>query len=144
MEPVSGIASALSILEATARLSKATTEFYRNFRDAPRELAQLCANITQIQSRINTQLHVYQNLSGSGCSSNILPANALQVVETDLRTANSCLDSIRGSMVGKWDEPDRKQRLTWVVKDKRHVTKMLQVLGDVDSNLSAFLGTVTL
>lgn len=143
MEPLSGTASVLTILEATARVSKATTKLYWGFRDAPEELAQLCANISRTQSRIDTQLHIYQNLSRSGCAI-ALPADVLQDLETDLGSAVACLDSVRDSMAGKWDEPHTKQRLTWAFKDKREVTKIIQSLRDIDHNLSALLGTVML
>lgn len=143
MEPIGGIASILSILEAAACVSNVTAEIYREFRDAPKELARLAARISRIRSRIDVQLQIYRSLSGNNLD-NLVSAEALKTLQADLQDAVKCLDVVQDSVSATGTYPNGKQRCVWVFKDKRRVTRVVQNLRDVDTNLSALLTTLSL
>lgn len=143
MEPISGIASVLSILEAAVSVSKTARDLYRNLRDAPKEFAQLSTRISRTRSRIDVQLQLHQRLSG-GSLDTLLSNEALKVLHTDLIDATSCLTQMQDSVSTMLAHPEGRQRFVWVTRDKRKVIKVLQNLRDIDDNLSALLATLSL
>ncbi|KAI4115817.1 MAG: hypothetical protein LQ338_007801, partial [Usnochroma carphineum] len=143
MEPLSVAASLLSTLEATAFVSKATTELYRSLRDAPKELAQLSTRISQTRSRLDVQLHLYQSFSG-GNTVALLPEEALKTLHADLIDAKNCLEAIWGLIPANGGHTNGKQRISWVMRDKRKVMKIVHKLQDIDNNLTAMHGTLSL
>ncbi|KAI4250574.1 MAG: hypothetical protein L6R40_000174 [Gallowayella cf. fulva] len=140
MEPLSIAASLLTVLEATASVSKSTIALYRNVREAPKELAQLSTRVSQTRSRLAIQIQLYQSLNG-GSTKSLLPDGALVTFQADLENAKDCLGIIKGIRSAKGGG---KQCLSWVMQDKRKVTKVLLNLHDIDNNISALLTTLSL
>ncbi|KAI4136772.1 MAG: hypothetical protein L6R39_007619 [Caloplaca ligustica] len=143
MEPLSGVASILSVLEGTAFVSKVAVELYRNYRDVPEELSKLATRISQTRSRIDLQWQLCQSLS-AGTPETLLLDEALKALQTDLKDAITCLDTVRDSTSAKRPHPSGKERIIWLMKDKRTVMNVLQHLRDIDNNLSALLLTLSL
>ncbi|KAL9635165.1 MAG: hypothetical protein Q9204_002722 [Flavoplaca sp. TL-2023a] len=143
MEPVSIAASLLAVLEATAAVCKSITALYRNVREAPKELAHLCTQISQTQVRLNIQIRLHENLKNSNIGT-LLPDEALQTLQTDLKDAEVSLESVRNMISATSGYCNSKQRFGWVIQDKRKVTKLLGNLWDIDNNLSAMLHTMSL
>ncbi|KAL9036698.1 MAG: hypothetical protein Q9180_004148 [Flavoplaca navasiana] len=92
MEPVSTAASLLAVLEATTAVCKSITVLYRNVREAPKELAHLCTQISQTQVRLNIQIRLHENLKNSNIGT-LIPDEALQTLETDLKNAEHAISS---------------------------------------------------
>ncbi|KAL8693183.1 MAG: hypothetical protein Q9224_003802 [Gallowayella concinna] len=143
MEPLSIVASLLAVLEATAGVTKKTISLYRNVRDAPEELAQLSTRVSQTRLRLALQLQSYQSLNKCSLKP-LIPDGALPTFHTDLKRAQTCLDSIEGILSAKDGHSKGKQYLKWVMQDKCKVTKVLRNLHDIDENLSAMLTILSL
>ncbi|KAI4248232.1 MAG: hypothetical protein L6R42_009360 [Xanthoria sp. 1 TBL-2021] len=143
MEPLSIAASLLSVLEATAVVSKATIALYRNVRDAPKELAYLANQISRTRVRLDVQVQLCQSLSSSNLAKWV-PDEALEAFQTDLENATACLESVRDIIPAKANHKNSKHRFNWVFQDKRKVNKLLDNLRNIDSNLSAMLDTMSL
>lgn len=141
MEPISTAASCLALFEAAVVVSKAATHVYRNVRDAPKELAHLSNRILQTQLRLNVQLQFYQSL-GSYDVHPLLSAEALQVLQADLDDAQASLGAIEEISLGV-GKRNASQRVSWALYEKRKVTKILEKLRDIDSNLCAMLATLS-
>lgn len=140
MEPLSIAASLLSVLEATAVVSKATIALYRNVRDAPKELAYLANQISRTRVRLDVQVQLCQGLN-SGNLAKWVPDEALEAFQADLENATACLETVRDILPAK---SNSKHLFNWVVQDKRKVNKLLDNLRNIDSNLSAMLDTMSL
>ncbi|KAL8676853.1 MAG: hypothetical protein Q9186_006660 [Xanthomendoza sp. 1 TL-2023] len=143
MEPLSIVASLLAVLEATAGVTKKTISLYRNVRDAPEELGQLSTRVSQTRLRLALQLQSYQSLNKCSLKP-LIPDGALPTFHTDLKRAQTCLDSIEGILSAQDGHSKGKQYLKWVMQDKRKVTKVLRNLHDIDENLSAMLTILSL
>ena len=143
MEPLSIVASLLPILEATAVVCKTSIAFYHNVREAPQELAHVSTQISRTRVRLATQVRLYKELNISKLE-NVLPDEALETLYTDLETAKTCLESVQILLSAKTSHGNDKQHFSWIIRDKRKVNKLLDNLRDIDSNLSATLGTLSL
>ncbi|KAL9001457.1 MAG: hypothetical protein Q9169_000032 [Polycauliona sp. 2 TL-2023] len=142
MEPLGIAASLLTALEATAGVSKATIALYRNVRDAPKELEYLANQISRTQIRLDVQVKLYQGLN-VGYLANWITDDALKAFLGDLENAKTCLDSVRNIIPASADYSSSKHRFSWVAHDKRKVNKVLDNLRNIDGNLSAMLGTLS-
>ncbi|KAL8775221.1 MAG: hypothetical protein Q9209_000227 [Squamulea sp. 1 TL-2023] len=143
MDPLSITASLLTVLEATAVVSKATIKLYRNVRKAPKELAQLSAHISQTRARLDVQLRLYQSLSNGNLKSS-LPDDALVTFHTDLENAKTCLESIQNTIAARAGQSNGKQIFDWIMPDQRKVMKIVANLHDIDNGLSSMLNTLSL
>ncbi|KAI4218136.1 MAG: hypothetical protein LQ349_008843, partial [Xanthoria aureola] len=143
MEPLSIAASLLAVLEATAVVSKATLELYRNVRDAPKELADLLNRISRTRVRLDVQVQLCQSLT-SGNLARWIPDEALEAFQADLENAEACLESVRDIIPATSKDSNSRHRFNWVVREKRKVNKLLDNLRNIDSNLSAMLDTMSL
>ncbi|KAL8910724.1 MAG: hypothetical protein Q9171_004017 [Xanthocarpia ochracea] len=143
MEPLSIAASLLSVLEATAVVSKAVIALYRSVCGAPNELAQLSARISQTRARLDVQLRVCQSI-GNGSLKALLPDEALAVFEIDLVNSKNGLERIQETLSARSGHSNGKQCFNWVVQDKRKVIKVLGDLRDINDNLLSLLTTLSL
>ncbi|KAL8776935.1 MAG: hypothetical protein Q9213_008076 [Squamulea squamosa] len=143
MEPFSIAASLLTVLEATAVVSKAATTLYRNIREAPKELAQLSTRISQTRARLDVQLRLYQSLS-NGNLKFFLPDDALNTLHTDLENAKTWLKSVQNTIAPKTGHSNGKQSFDWIMRDQRKVMKIVAHLRAIDNNLSLMLTTLSL
>ncbi|KAL8649455.1 MAG: hypothetical protein Q9226_005572 [Calogaya cf. arnoldii] len=143
MEPLSIAASLLTVLEATAVVSKATISLYRNVRDAPKELECLANHISRTRVRLDGQVQLYQGLN-SGNLAKWIPDEALEAFHADLEKAKACLESVQDIVSARSNHSNSKHRFSWVAQDKRKVNKLLGNLRDIDNKLSAMLHTMSL
>ncbi|KAL8853128.1 MAG: hypothetical protein Q9221_002010 [Calogaya cf. arnoldii] len=142
MEPLSIAASLLTVLEATAVVSKATISLYRNVRDAPKELECLANHISRTRVRLDGQVQLYQGLN-SGTLAKWILDEALEAFHADLENAKACLESVQDIVLARSNHSNSKHRFSWVAQDKRKVNKLLGTLRDIDNKLSAMLHTMS-
>lgn len=142
MELIAAAASLLTILEAAVSVSKSATEFCRNIREAPDELAHLSRRTLQTHARLNIQSHLHQGLCNREFGA-FLPLDALKALKVDLENARASLEQSQCSGLIHVRQASAHQRVVWVLHEKRKVKKFLDNLRDVDENLSSMLTTLS-
>lgn len=144
MDPLSPLASLLTLADTALALGKATAKLVRAIHDAPEELRWASSRI--LQTRVQLLLIVkLQNsaLSGPGRDGELLvPSGDLVGLRGALGDAMVCVEGIEKAM--KCSEgAGRVGALRWVLRDKRVVGKLLGCLREVEGSLGVLLDTIS-
>lgn len=146
MEPISGVASVLTLIDSTAILSKAVLKLIREIQDTPQELQRLTYHIEILSSAIRQQLRFYK----THCLGQIneIPGplfdeQDVSALQNALRHAEHCVDAIQKSMVFYKGSPTTRRRLQWVVKDRKPVLQLVDYVRKTQHGLMNMLATIS-
>ena len=138
MDPVSGVASVLTLIQVAAGVAGAATELFQKVHDAPSELAAVAAHLLLIQAELE-QVQQFQNTDYQ----RIISPETRCSLHLALSASRTTITALENAFPQPREKDGIRSKLRWALLDRSTIDKLLQRLQATESTLSTLLQLVS-
>lgn len=139
MEVVGGVASIVTLIEATGVLAEVSKNLITKWHNAPQEIQALAARLFQIAA----ELHCIRDATSGGhpMLAEALVRQSLSDLLTEARHRLQKLESLHFRLL---QHGNVRQKAQWALKDSRSAEKTLLKLADVERRLAQWMTLISM
>lgn len=139
MEVAGGVASVITLIEATGVLAKVSKNIITKWHNAPHEIQALAIRLSQLAAELqyvrDATLHSHPVLADA------LIRQSLSDLLTEARHRLQKLESLRSRLQ---QHGNARQKAQWALKDSRSAEKILVKLADVERRLAQWMALISM
>ena len=145
MDPISGIASVLTLTASAATVVRTILKIFREVKHAPQELQRLSCRVALLCDTLEQQLRFQQSFGriDLGSVARLLSTKDIDALSRGLKQVEESLGIVQKSLGSYKGKPNATRRLQWVIRDRRLLLHLVDHVHQIEQILSTMLISIS-